>query len=130
MRRTPDGEPNVEASDVEGPDGEADREASDSEGQDGAEFDTEPGPVSEPADEQQRRAALLEEILLDGPVIAALASWRPTQGIYRFDADLLEAVWQTPLASPSTSSSTSAGKLPTELLYHLPEWCPYIETPG
>ena len=97
---------------------------------DGGEPGGEPNSELELDDEQERRAALLQEILLDGPVIAALASWRPTQGIYRFDEDLLDAVWQTPLASPSTSSSTSASKLPTELLYHLPEWCCYIEAPG
>ena len=92
---------------------------------------TEPNPESEAADGQERRAALLQEILLDGPVLAALASWRPTQGIYRFDGDLLDAVWQTPLVSSAGSpSAPSPGKLPTDLLYHLPEWCPYIETPG
>ena len=107
------------------------RRAPNGEGQHGAEFNEESGPVSEPADEQERRAALLQEILLDGPVLAALASWRPTQGIYHFDEDLLEAVWQTPLVSSAESpSGSSPGKLPTDLLYHLPEWCVYIETPG
>ena len=99
---------------------------------DGEEPGDEPNLEMEAADEQEGRAALLQEILLDGPVIAALASWRPTQGIYRFDEDLLDAVWQTPLASPSPSPAkpASAGKLPTELLYRLPEWCVYVETPG
>ena len=120
---------NSEGWDDEGSDGEAsDGEASDGEERNGADFDGEPGPVSEPADEQARRAEMVQEILLDGPVIAALASWRPTQGIYRFDGDLLDAVWQTPLVA--SERFTSAGKLPTELLYHLPEWCTYIETPG
>lgn len=53
-------------------------------------------------------------------VVGALAAWRPTQGIYRFHTDLFEAVWDTPIE----------GELPIELLYHLPEWCVYIETPG
>ena len=107
------------------------RRAPNGEGRHGAEFNEESGPVSEPADEQERRAALVQEILLDGPVLAALASWRPTQGIYRFDEDLLEAVWQTPLVSSAGNpSGSSPGKLPTDLLYHLPEWCCYIETPG
>lgn len=43
-----------------------------------------------------------------------------SQGIYRFDPDLFEAVWNTPLE----------GGLPVDLLYRLPEWCVYVETPG
>jgi hypothetical protein len=52
--------------------------------------------------------------------LAALGSWRVTQGVYRFDQDLYEAVRGTPLE----------GDLPTAILYRLPEWCVYIETPG
>jgi hypothetical protein len=48
--------------------------------------------------------------------VGALAAWRTTQGIYRFDPTVFEAVWDTPIA----------GDLPTALLYHLPEWCCYI----
>jgi len=55
----------------------------------------------------------------DVGVLAALAAWRVTQGIYRFDPDVLEAVWNTPV-----------DRLPTDVLYHLPEWCCYVETPG
>jgi hypothetical protein len=50
----------------------------------------------------------------------ALASWRVTQGIYRFDPTLYEALSATPVSGP----------LPVELLYRLPEWTVYIETPG
>ena len=53
-------------------------------------------------------------------IVAALAAWRVTQGVYRFDATVAEAVAATPLE----------GELPIELLYRLPEWCVYIETPG
>lgn len=53
-------------------------------------------------------------------VIGGLAAWRATQGIYRIDPDLLGALWETPLD----------GDLPAELLYRLPEWCVYVETPG
>jgi hypothetical protein len=49
--------------------------------------------------------------------VGALAAWRPTQGIYRFDDALLDALWATPVA----------GDLPGELLHRLPEWCVYIE---
>ena len=52
--------------------------------------------------------------------ISALAAWRRTQGIYRFDADVYEAVRNTP----------EDGGFPLEALVHLPEWCVYIETPG
>lgn len=51
---------------------------------------------------------------------AALASWRVTQGIYRFDPDLFECVWETPLDS----------EIPGEILFRLPEWCVYVMTPG
>lgn len=52
--------------------------------------------------------------------LAALGAWRITQGIYRFDPDLYAALISTPLT----------GDLPDDLLYRLPEWCVYVETPG
>lgn len=52
--------------------------------------------------------------------LAALAAWRMTKGVYRFDHDIFEALWRTPLT----------GDLPSELLLRLPEWCVYIETQG
>ena len=64
---------------------------------------------------------------VDGPplvndvgVIGALAAWRVTQGVYRFDPDVYQAVIDTPIT----------GDLPHEVLFNLPEWCIYIETPG
>src|SRR3546814_11075816 len=51
-------------------------------------------------------------------IITALATWRMTQGIYRYDATLRDAVLQTPLD----------GELPTAHLYRLPEWCVYVAT--
>lgn len=56
----------------------------------------------------------------DVATIGALAAWRATQGIYRIDPTLLEDLWATPIS----------GRLPDDLLYQLPEWCLYIETPG
>lgn len=52
--------------------------------------------------------------------LGALGIWRLTQGIYKFDSTLYEAIKSTPLT----------GDLPCSVLYHLPEWCVYIETPG
>lgn len=49
-----------------------------------------------------------------------LAAWRMTKGVYRFDPDLFDAVWSTPITK----------ELPGEVLRHLPEWCVYIPTPG
>lgn len=53
-------------------------------------------------------------------VMAALAAWRVTKGIYRFDPDLLPEILSMPLE----------GKLPAEVFFTLPEWCIYVETPG
>lgn len=59
------------------------------------------------------------EQLPDIGILGALAAWRMTQGIYRFDSDVFAALWDTPMA----------GKIPVEILYRLPEWCVYIEAP-
>jgi len=50
-------------------------------------------------------------------IVTALEAWRVTQGIYRFDPDLLLAIVDTPLD----------GMIPTEHFQRLPEWCCYIE---
>lgn len=60
------------------------------------------------------------ELIPDVAEIAALAAWRMTKGVYRFDPDIYDALWDTPIT----------GDLPSELLLRLPEWCVYIETPG
>lgn len=52
--------------------------------------------------------------------VGALAAWRPTQGIYRFDPTLLDSLLDTPIS----------GDIPTEVLQRLPEWCVYVELPG
>ena len=59
------------------------------------------------------------EKVLDIGILGALATWRTGQGIYRFDPDLFASIVDTPI-----------DKLPVEVLYHLPEWCVYLETPG
>jgi hypothetical protein len=58
--------------------------------------------------------------MIDVGRLAALGAWRVTQGIYRFDPDLYAALIDTPLS----------GDLPDELLYRLPSWGIYVETPG
>lgn len=49
-----------------------------------------------------------------------LGTWAKTQGIYRFDKDIMEEL----LGSPPE------GDIPAELLRRLPEWCLYIELPN
>jgi hypothetical protein len=51
--------------------------------------------------------------------LAALAAWRATQGIYRFDPHTFDALWNTSVT----------GDIPIEVLYCLPEWCVFIPTP-
>lgn len=51
--------------------------------------------------------------------ISSLSAWRMTQGIYRFDHEVAEALERTPLDRD----------LPAEILCQVPEWCVYIETP-
>lgn len=58
--------------------------------------------------------------LLQVSQVGALAAWRPTKGIYRFDPDLGRALVETPIE----------GELPREVLHRLPEWCVYVETEG
>lgn len=52
--------------------------------------------------------------------LAALGTWRYSQGIYRPDPDTLAAL----------AASTLSGQLPSDVFMRLPEWCVYIETPG
>lgn len=52
--------------------------------------------------------------------LAAVGTWRYSQGIYRVDSDVLAALTDSPIS----------GNIPSEVLYRLPEWCVYVETPG
>lgn len=54
------------------------------------------------------------------PIVGALLAWRMTQGVYRIDPALYDALVATPVD----------GEIPVEVLYRLPEWCVYVETPG
>lgn len=53
-------------------------------------------------------------------IVGALAAWRVSQGVYRYDADLARALDETPIPKD----------LPLDVLHRLPEWCVYLETPG
>lgn len=70
------------------------------------------------ADAQAQKLSL--KLAGDVGRLGALAAWRVTQGIYRFDPAVYDAVRDTPLGRD----------LPCDVLYHLPEWCVYVETPG
>ena len=52
--------------------------------------------------------------------LAALGTWRYSQGIYRLDSDVQAALGDTIIV----------GDIPSEVLFRLPEWCVYVETPG
>ncbi len=52
--------------------------------------------------------------------IGSMYVWRASKGIYRFAPEIYDALISQPLT----------GNLPTDCLYHLPEWAVYIETPG
>lgn len=48
------------------------------------------------------------------------SAWRPRQDIIRFDPDVYSSLIATSLE----------GNLPSEILWRLPSWCVYVETPG
>ena len=56
----------------------------------------------------------------DVSILAALATWRYSQGIYQINGDMLEAL----------SGSIIFGDLPADVFQRLPEWCIYVDTPG
>lgn len=60
------------------------------------------------------------EHIADVSALAALGTWRYSQGIYQIHPDMLSAL----------TDSTIFGDLPAEVFLRLPEWCIYIETPG
>ena len=52
--------------------------------------------------------------------LASACIWRCSKGVYRFAPEIFSALTAQPLT----------GDLPTDILYRLPEWAVYIETPG
>lgn len=64
-------------------------------------------------------ATLTIERVVDTARLQTLGAWRVTQGVYRFDPDLYAALIDTPLT----------GDLADDLLFRLPAWGVYLETP-
>lgn len=64
--------------------------------------------------------ALPPHLVGDVGRLAAIGTWRYSQGVYQFHPDLRAALTDTIVAGP----------LPSEVLLRLPEWAVYIETPG
>lgn len=60
------------------------------------------------------------ELVGDVGRLAALGTWRVSQGIYRFSAEVRE----------SLTASAISGPIPSDVLLRLPQWCVYIDTPG
>src|SRR5690348_15515396 len=60
----------------------------------------------------------VNELIYPASMLAMFSAWRLTQGIYRYDPTLYQAV----------AATTVEGEIPSELLHHLPEWCVYLET--
>jgi hypothetical protein len=79
-----------------------------------------PLPAMYPIVSDGRDVDLPEHQALDVYRLAALSAWRMTQGVYRFDPAVFDAVRDTPVS----------GDLPHEVLFRLPEWAVYVETPG
>jgi len=52
--------------------------------------------------------------------LATLATWRYSQGIYRFHPFLLMEILQAPFAGP----------MPVERFHHMPQWSVYVDTPN
>lgn len=65
---------------------------------------------------KEKNDAELSAIISGGLMLSA---WRMTQGIYRFDDEIYQAV----------ISTDNSGDLPVDILKRLPEWSVYIETP-
>jgi hypothetical protein len=66
-----------------------------------------------------REEILARSLAYPPAVMAALAAWRITKGVYRFDPALLTEIMDMPLD----------GALPAEVFLSLPEWCVWVEIP-
>lgn len=63
---------------------------------------------------------LSTDTITDVSKLAALGTWRYSQGIYRINDELRHELIKSQLN----------GNIPSNVLYRLPEWCMYIETPN
>ena len=71
-----------------------------------------------------RPAETLRPATLVSPAtyLAGFATWRVTQGVYRYDPTLYRALLDTRIEA--------ATPIPISIFARLPEWCVYVETPG
>lgn len=63
---------------------------------------------------------VLLQSVYDAAILAAIGTWRYTQGIYRFKQELYQTLKQ----------NLVSGEMPVDVFLRLPERCLYIETPG
>jgi len=63
-----------------------------------------------------------QQILIasEAAVLTAIASWRMTKSVFRYDSTILGALWDSKIT----------GDLPTHFLKRLPEWCVYLDLSG
>lgn len=59
-----------------------------------------------------------QETFGDIEKLAALSSWRYTQGVYEFEQTIYESI----------SNNKMTGNIPVDVIYRMPEWCVYIKT--
>ncbi len=59
-----------------------------------------------------------EKYIYFSMMISCFAAWRVTKGIYRYDNDVYEEL-----------KRSEVKKVPGDVIFTLPEWCVYIETP-
>ncbi|MBE0437686.1 MAG: hypothetical protein IBX56_18020 [Methylomicrobium sp.] len=71
------------------------------------------------ASAQHKTDRLPLNLIADVAQLAALGSWRYSQGVYRFDPDTFVAL----------SDTIVKGEIPSDVLLRLPEWCVYVEMP-
>lgn len=69
--------------------------------------------------EERIRRRVQSGVLGETSLLSTLGTWRLTQGVYRFDPDVYQPVLDTQVV----------GDIPCEVLFRLPEWCIYVETP-
>lgn len=66
------------------------------------------------------RTDAVSQAVIDAAKLAAIGTWRYSQGIYRFDETAEDAL----------AGTIMHGEMPADVLLRMPEWSVYIETPG
>lgn len=65
----------------------------------------------------RQNVGFLYAMARDSSLLAALAAWRPSKGIYKFEPEIAEALIRTPIN----------GNIPVESLLMMPAWCVFID---